>query len=252
MGAFGNSAPSSGGFMRGMMGGLAGGMIGSMLFRNSGYAGGSGASGGGGMGLLEILVLCGLGFFIYRYFANRKMAAAAEAYQQTPMGALRSMEPGPFANQEVSEAQCASTLTRYDASFDLMRFKDERMDDFLKLQAAWGTRDLSGISGMIGSELQRQFEEDLAKLKANQQFNRIENIAVRSSDLIEAWQEYGKEFATVRFRANLHDYTIDENSGQVVAGDKTLAVKFEEDWTFVRAVDDARSANAWKLTAIEA
>jgi predicted lipid-binding transport protein (Tim44 family) len=38
----------------------------------------------------------------------------------------------------------------------------------------------------------------------------------------------------VLFTANLLDYTVDDKTGQVVAGDRNVPVKFEEFWTFCR------------------
>ena len=72
-------------------------------------------------------------------------------------------------------------------------------------------------------------------------------IAVRSVDPTEAWQESGRDYITVRFYANLLDYTVDEKSGEVVSGSKTDPVKFEEYWTFTRAVGN----NPWQLSAIQ-
>lgn len=67
--------PAGGGFMRSMAGGLAGGMLGSMLF--SGFAGAGGgmggmAGGGGGIGLFEIILLAGGGYFLYRYLKKKR------------------------------------------------------------------------------------------------------------------------------------------------------------------------------------
>lgn len=67
---------AGGGFMRSMAGGLAGGMLGSMLF--SGLAGaGAGAGSGGmgagsGIGLMEIALLAGLGYLIFRYIQKKR------------------------------------------------------------------------------------------------------------------------------------------------------------------------------------
>jgi predicted lipid-binding transport protein (Tim44 family) len=66
-------------------------------------------------------------------------------------------------------------------------------------------------------------------------------------EISEAWQESGQDFVTVRFHANLLDYTVDEASGQVVSGNRTEPVKFEEYWTLTRPVGN----NAWKLSAIQ-
>ena len=65
-----------GGFMRSMAGGIMGGMLGSMLFSGSARAGG-GMGGGGGIGLFEILLLAGIGYFIFRYIKKKRADSAA-------------------------------------------------------------------------------------------------------------------------------------------------------------------------------
>src|SRR5262249_34964629 len=74
------------------------------------------------------------------------------------------------------------------------------------------------------------------RLRGQGRINRLENIAVRSVAVTEAWQESGLDYVTVHFLASLLDYTVDERSGQVVDGSRTEPVKFEEDWTFMRPV----------------
>jgi hypothetical protein len=70
-GSFSRSSPSSGSggssFLRGVGGGLVGGMIGNMLFGGTGHAGSGGGS-SGGIGIFDLLILGGLGYFIYRRF----------------------------------------------------------------------------------------------------------------------------------------------------------------------------------------
>ena len=88
---------------------------------------------------------------------------------------------------------------------------------------------------------------DADKLKQERKINKVENIAVRSVDIGEVWQESGRDYITVKFYANLLDYTVDENTGQVVSGSKTEPVKFEEYWTFRRPVGN----HPWRLSAIQ-
>jgi predicted lipid-binding transport protein (Tim44 family) len=77
--------------------------------------------------------------------------------------------------------------------------------------------------------------------------NRLENIAVRSLEVTEAWQESGQDFVTVRFLASVLDYTVEETSNRVLDGSSSEPVKFEEYWTFTRPV----GSQAWKLSAIQ-
>jgi predicted lipid-binding transport protein (Tim44 family) len=64
---------------------------------------------------------------------------------------------------------------------------------------------------------------------------------------MEAWQDSGEDFITVKFLANLLDYTVDEATGSVVAGSKDEPVRFEEYWTFSRPVGN----NPWRLSAVD-
>jgi predicted lipid-binding transport protein (Tim44 family) len=93
--------------------------------------------------------------------------------------------------------------------------------------------------------MRRLLQEDVDRLLREKRINRLENIAVRNTDLVEAWQESGQDFLTVRLYANLLDFTTDE-AGTVVEGNRTEPVKFEEYWTFSRPV----GAGSWRLSAI--
>ena len=261
------SSPSRGSFLKGLAGGIAGGFLGSMLFKSFSHAG-MGSPGFGGVGILEMIILVVLGYLVFQLLTHRKKGASQSVQEMSHYEKLRSVEPGPYAqsssysqpssfSQSAQAAQAVDSysednhafkLKSYDSNFNLVQFKDERMDDFLKLQTAWNQRDLTRVSDLIAPELRKVLEDDIADLKSKKRINRLENIAVRGTELVEAWQEYGQEYATLRFRANLVDYTLDEGSGAVVDGDKNQSVKFEEDWTFVRPTGSGRS---WKLTAIE-
>ncbi len=240
--------------MRGMMGGIAGGVIGSMLFGSLGHAG-TGGFGGGGIGLIEILLFGGLAFMAYRMFSQRKLGAGAQrnAYSADAYsGTSLPTQNAPQLSRMNSESELSQQLQASNPGFDLARFKDERMDDFIRLQTAWNGRDISTVAPYLAPELQQQLESDISDLKRKGQINRIESIMVRNTELIETWSESGQEFATVRFKANLLDYTVNESNGQVVSGDSTSTIKFEEDWTFVHAVTGNIASPKWKLSAIEA
>ena len=120
------------------------------------------------------------------------------------------------------------------------------MDQFFLIQGAWANRDMSGVRNSLTDEMFGKLQGDAEQLKAKKQINRLENIAVRSVEITEVWQEGGEDFITVKLYANLLDYTIDEQTGQVLSGSRTEPVKFNEYWTFTRPVGD----HPWKLSAI--
>jgi predicted lipid-binding transport protein (Tim44 family) len=242
-----------GGFLRSMAGGIAGGLLGGMLFRGLGFGAGGGSWGGGGIGLFEILLIAAILYFIYRYVKRRREQAAAGAYYQSasvagPSSYQQSYEPTYAPTQDVeSDLQAGLRYIRQmDPGFDEKRFEDQCMDVFFKVQGAWGNRDISPARTLFTDEMFRTIQGDADRLKTEKRINKLDNIAVRSVDIVEAWQESGRDYITVRFYANLVDYTVDESTGQVVEGSKTDPVKFEEYWTFTRSV----GSGPWQLSAI--
>ncbi len=257
------ATPSSGSsFMRsfggGLLGGLAGGLLFGSLFGGPSAHGGVGATGGGGIGFFDILLLAGIAYLIYWYIKKKRQEAAATSGYYQSSGTVE-LPPQPMyppvydQPQQIGALQGDQDLERglanirqYDPAFNEARFQEASMDNFFKIQGAWANRDMATVKNLLTDDMYRIFQGDADALKAQKKINRLENIAVRSVDITEAWQESGSDFITVRVLANLLDYNVDETSGQVIEGSKTEPVKFEEYWTFTRGV----GGNDWRLSAI--
>jgi predicted lipid-binding transport protein (Tim44 family) len=245
----GYQPPASGGFMRSMAGGIVGGMLGGMLFRSLGF-GGMGGGGGGGIGLFEILLLAGIGYLIYRYIKKKREESSSNSFAPEPYsgGTVTPISQG--YQQQITETEDVDTglahIRQFDSYFDENRHNDLVMDNFFKIQGAWMNRDLTPVQGILTDEMRRIFQADIDKLVRDKQINRLENIAVRKVEIVEAWQESGQDYINTLIYANLLDYTTDE-TGSVLSGSKSDPVKFEEYWTFTRPVGN----NPWKLTKID-
>ena len=254
------SRPGWGGMMGGMLGGLLlGGLLGGLLF-----GGGFGGL-GGGIGMMEILIIGGLAWFAFSYMRRRQAAAqsgyamAGGGYGAGPAprddaavsarygagpGATATMEP-PAGPSDLERG--IGHLRQMDPSFDPRGFAETASDVFFKVQGAWTARDLRSVSANLTPEMQAQLQGDCDRLRAEQKINRLENIAVRTAEITEAWQESGLDYVTIHFLASLLDYTTDESGARVLDGSRTEPVKFEEYWTFVRPV----GPGAFKLSAIQ-
>lgn len=243
-------APQSGGFMRGLGTAVLGGFLGSMLFSGLAHGfGGLGGLGGSGFGMIEILLLGGLAYFLYRKFRRPAVAPGygSMQYQNSqPYTQYTSADP-PAQEAPSSNEIDYRSLTLMDRSFNPDQFLKTAQDSFFKVQGAWNKQDTKALSALCGSELMKTWDEELTSLRARGQQNRMENIALRESEITEVWTENGEDYITTRLRANLLDYTVDAKSGAVVSGSNTDQIEFEEYWTFARPV----GPNAWKLTAVQ-
>jgi predicted lipid-binding transport protein (Tim44 family) len=240
--------PAGGGFLRSMGGGLLGGALGAMLFSTLGF----GSAGGGGIGMLEILLFAGIGYFFYTMVMRKRrdpaLAHEASPYQSGP-GAGQLNSSWSNDTQQRGGALVSDGLDhirKMDPAFDETRFRDTAMDIFFKIQGAWTNRDMSTGSGLLTDQMKGIFQQDIDNLLREKKINRLENIAVRKVEIVEAWQETGQDYVKALFSANLLDYTVDDATGAVMAGSKTEPVKFEECWTFTRTV----GSNPWRLSAI--
>jgi predicted lipid-binding transport protein (Tim44 family) len=242
-------------FGGGMLGGMAGGLLFHSLFGGPSAYGGAGSGGGGGIGLFDILLLIGIGYLVYWYIKKKRLEATATEgnYQSTSVEPASQAQYPPVYDQPPVSAderdleQGLANIRQFDHYFDPAAFQDMGMDVFFKIQGAWANRDMASVKSLLTDEMYGILQGDADKLKAAKKINRLENIAVRSVDITEAWQEAGSDFITVRVYANLLDYNVDETTGQVVEGSKTEPVKFEEYWTFTRPV----GSNPWQLSAIQ-
>jgi predicted lipid-binding transport protein (Tim44 family) len=226
--------------------GLAGGFLGSMLFRSLG--GGYGAYAGGpfgssGFGILEIILLIAAGYFLFKFLTRQPKSGLS------PDGYTPSNSNAGIYSDSNDAASLMQKARQGDWAQNVFENLDSNtaMDLFFKIQGAWTNRDLSSIENILEQEAREFLNQDIMRLKSEHRLNRLENIAIREVEPAESWQENGKYYSSMRFAANLLNYTIDENTQQIIEGSKTSPVKFEEVWTFAKE----SGSNTWKLSAVE-
>lgn len=249
------AAPKSGSsFSRGLMGGLLGGAIGGMLFGSMFGAGGS------GMGILPLLLLGGIAFFLYKKFAKSRQSGyqspnpySNQAYQPptntfggSTNNSFQPPPPPPVIGANLLEEGIAQ-IRQYDRDFDPAYFKEVASDVFFQVQAGWMRRDLDAYRHLLGDQLAREYEQHFAEMRQKGQINKLESIAVRAIEIIAAGSDGREDFVTLLLTANLLDYTVDDKSGELISGSMTTPVKFAEEWTWARSV----GTQNWRLEGIK-
>jgi predicted lipid-binding transport protein (Tim44 family) len=232
-----------------MLGGfLLGGFLGSLLF------GGFGGL-GGGLGLMDLVVMGGLAALAIS-FLRRRAPEPAPAYGGAAGAGVASApvaprtEAGPStvpAEADGDLSQGIEHIRGMDPAFDPDRFLGIARDLFLRLQIGWSAGDLAAVRAHLSDEMASALEGDLARLREQRRRNRVEQVVVESIALTEAWQEYGRDLVTVEIRARALDSVVDEATGRVVEGSATAPTRFVEYWTLVRPV----GPGPWRLGAIQ-
>ena len=257
------AVPQRSGLFGGLMGGLAGfalgGLLGGLLFGGLGH-------GLGGIGLYDIPLIGGgialLVMFMRRRRAETPQPAYAMAGGQSgsyagyePAGAGRGRAGGATMEMPVAaEPPAVSDLERgighirqMDPRFDPESFVTVARNAFLEVQQAVAQRDVTWLRDRIAPEFYASLQAQCDRLRASHQTNHVEQIRIQRAEITEAWQEGGRDFATVYLTVSLLDYTVDDATGGVVDGSKSAVQNVEEFWTFARPV----GSNPWQLTAIQ-
>lgn len=253
-------APQRPSFFRGMMGGVLGGiagfalggLLGSMLF--GGMRGGF-----GGIGMFDILLIGGGLLLLWSFLRRRQQTPAEPAYataygsdQQpggytgpmTGAGGTATMEM-PAGSSDVERG--VANIRQMDPNFDPAGFAGGARLQFANVQSAMASREIGVLRDRLAPDMLMNLQRQLDELRSARQTNYVGSIDIERADVSEAWQESGQDYVTVYFSGKLIDYTVDDQTGNVVRGSKTEPQPFEEYWTFTRPV----GPNAWKLSAIQ-
>ena len=205
---------------------------------------------GVGPGLLDLVTIVALIYFLYKFVVRRRgeQSIYYERFVSYPQYGTPSYGGGRQAYMPQMDVvqRGLEEIGKTDPSFSTENFLQTVENFFFRIEAAWMNRSLDDVKDLPTMEMRDYFSGEFERMKRQHTVNRLENIAVRKVEPAEVWQESGRDFITVLFTANLLDYTVDDNTGEVIDGDKLNPVNFQEFWTFSRAV----GANRWQLAGI--
>ena len=230
---------------RGLLGGLALGFLGAGLF---GMLTGSGFLGGlAGMAsiiglLLQVALIGGVVFLVYRWWQRRSQPQpsyaglprqmADEPQQRSALGGFGGFGGGAAA-----------------PVVEPLEIKREDFDTFERLlgdvQTAYGREDLTALRAHLTPEMLSYYAEELSENASRGVVNQISDVKLLQGDLAEAWREGDKEYASVAMRYSLIDRYVDRATGRAADGNDAPQ-EATEVWTFTRA-----HGGSWLLSAIQ-
>ena len=235
--AFGSGFGGRSPFMSGLFGGLLGAGIGGMLFGGGLFHGISGFGGFLGF-LVQVLLVVLLVRFLFRIFTRNRQPAFAGPNP----GVLGRMAQPDFRAQGGGGgggAPAATPITIAPADY-------QAYEQLLQqVQAAWSAHDLGRMQNIVTPEMLSYFNEQLTEQTSRGVRNTVTDVRLEQGDLSEAWDEQGRDFATLAMRFSMIDCTRDA-AGHVVDGNPTERSMATELWTFVRT-----QGGRWLLSAIQ-
>ena len=216
----------------GMLGGLLmGGLIGSLLF--------GGMHSWGGPGLLDILLIGGVLFFVYRFIKARRMATqeAGQAAFSTGLGSQENWGSASSAGYSPAQGMPMSAEAeevKIPKDFDQQDFMKGAKAVYTRLQTSWDKRDLEDIryftSKEVWEEINRQAQEDPQPSKTD--------ILRVNAKLLEVVSADSHTVASVLFDVMMRE-----------SKEEGAAKEVREIWHFSK--DDKDPKSLWVLEGIQ-
>src|SRR5262249_16337537 len=142
---------------------------------------------------------------------------------ETPSWQSESMSAGtaPLAVSASDRDRGLRHIRHMDSAFDPVSFTKTASESFFTIQSAWMARGMGPERDLMTLAMDEEMQKDCDRLQAERRIHRLDNIAVRYTEVTEAWQASGQDFVTVRLLASLLDYTVEEGTQRVLEGRST-------------------------------
>ncbi|WP_044564519.1 TIM44-like domain-containing protein [Azospirillum sp. B4] len=239
-------------FLSGMMGGFLGASLYNSLFGHHGYGvGGDYGSGSGGAfgGFMRLLIMLGIAYLIYRLvrmaISGPRPATSSgmtydlyqpqePPYQATPFGgSYGGSVPPPPPVPAIGVQMQGQDLSAFEQILT-------------GIMDSWSKGDLTALRRHLTPEMLSYYGEEMTENQSRGIRNQVADVQLVKGDVVESWHEDDRTYCTALLRWRARDWTVDENTGRVVAGDEHRPEEVQELWTFVKA-DGGR----WLLSAIQ-
>ncbi len=221
-----NNSFFGGGIFKWLIGGMIFGALLSFLMGNGLHF--------GAPGLLEIILIGVIIYFIYRAFTKSKQQPQAS----TNAGTITFPQK---ENTQNFQGEALSSVSDY-VNEELI--KNLTKNIFIQLQEAWSKGDLSSVRNFMTDRMYEYLNKQLQELKEKGLRNVVENINIENIDIVHVEEEGNQKVVVVKIDASLIDYIVDSN-GNIVEGSKIEPIHMTEYWAFV-----GKALN-WKLDDIK-
>ena len=127
-----------------------------------------------------------------------------------------------------------SDYLRLDPNFDEVQFREKLANWYVQLQKAWQKKDISSLRPYLTDDFYAQMEMQLQSDIEAHRTNIIDRIAVLSVQLKGYKQENGEDKIIAYLNTRIIDYTIDDNTGHVLYGNKNVEKFMTYEWLLTR------------------
>lgn len=130
-----------------------------------------------------------------------------------------------------------SVLKEKDPAFNEPALLERIGNLYVQMQDAWQSKNWEPMRAFMTDALFNQMARQLDELKQQGLTNYVDRIAVLDSFISRYYQEDDNDVLVIRLSTRICDYTVKDETGEVVRGSKTRELFMTYDWKLIRQKD---------------
>lgn len=141
--------------------------------------------------------------------------------------------PGATPTNAASLRNINEYLT-VDPQFSEAAFKEKLANMYVRFQHSWTAKNMDDLRPYLSDALFAQCDSGLDHYRITFTTNVVEKIAVLDTAIVGWTQQGGNDTIVARLRTRIIDYTVNDDTGEVIKGSKTAEKFMEYEWTLSR------------------
>ena len=141
-----------------------------------------------------------------------------------------------LSKKKMKSISAIKGLSKSDYNWDYKKMKSDIEEAFYKIQDAWMERDQDIAKEYMSEKLYARHSSKTGWMKVRKEKNILKNMKLLKATPIAIKDKDGTEndVVWIHIRAKAIDYLINEETGDLIEGNKFKSVPFEEYWKFIR------------------
>ncbi len=169
--------------------------------------------------IIVLAVILFLTYFFYQRLSNRG----------TPM----QQRPTVTSKPEM-RGQPIHTYLNVDPNFDQAAFSEKLGNLYVQMQHAWTDKNIEPVRPYFSDMLFAQMDRQLQQKNQLHQTNYVQRIAVLEAKPETWYQEGGLDHIVATLKTRIVDFTLDDETQELISGSKTKEKFMTYQWTLSR------------------
>ncbi len=149
----------------------------------------------------------------------------------------------PVMTREPSKGKPISAYREIDPGFDEAAFSEKLSNLYVQMQDGWTKKDIAPLRPYFTDAFFAQMERQLEQKKAAHETNYVERIAVLSAAPTSWYQENGMDHIVAVLQTRIVDYTLNDDTGELVSGSRTAEKFMTYEWDLARETGSRTEKN---------